>query len=243
MGPGDASGWYWTENTGRSLSADALDRAVEQRAVGDLDRSRQVAVGDREAMVLAGDLDLAGGQVLDRMVGAVVAERHLLGAAAQRQAEHLVAEADPEHRLAAVDQLPDLGHGVDAGGRGIAGTVGQQDPVRRQRQHLLGGRRRGHHGHPAAEAGEAAQDVALHAVVDGDHVRPPAVAAAVALAPGPAGLVPAVALAARDLAGEVHALEPGPGLRPRLQRPRGRSRRRAGRPGPRSGPPSRAGSG
>src|SRR3954451_4075372 len=49
---------------------DALDRAVEQRAVGDLDLFGQPVVGDREAMILAGDLDLAGGQVLDRVVGA-----------------------------------------------------------------------------------------------------------------------------------------------------------------------------
>ena len=108
------------------LEPDALDRAVEQRAVGDLDRGRQAGVGDREAVVLAGDLDLAGGQVLDRVVGAVMAHGHLLGAAAQRQAQHLMAEADAEHRLAAVDQLLDLGHGIVAGGGRVAGAVGQQ---------------------------------------------------------------------------------------------------------------------
>ena len=128
-------------------------------------------VGDREAVVLAGDLDLAGGQVLDRVVGAVMAEGHLLGAPAQRQPEHLVAEADAEHRLAAGDQLADLGHGVDAGGRRVARAVGEHHAVRRERQHLLGGGRGGHHRHPAAQAREAAQDVALDAVVDRHDVR------------------------------------------------------------------------
>ena len=40
----------------------------------------------------------AGGQVLDRVVGAVVAERQLVGLQADRAAEQLVAEADPVDR-------------------------------------------------------------------------------------------------------------------------------------------------
>ena len=52
---------------------------------------------DREAMVHRHDLDLAGGEVLDRMVGAVMALRHLEGARADRQAQELMAETDAEH--------------------------------------------------------------------------------------------------------------------------------------------------
>src|SRR3546814_4348723 len=62
------------------------------------------SLGDHEAVVLAGDLDLPGLQVLDRVVGAAVAHVHLLGPGAERQRQHLVAEADAEHRFAAVDQ-------------------------------------------------------------------------------------------------------------------------------------------
>ena len=61
---------------------------------------------DREAVVHRGDLDLAGGQVLDRVVGAVVALMHLHGLAAEGEAEHLVAEADAEGRHAGVDHRP-----------------------------------------------------------------------------------------------------------------------------------------
>ena len=49
-----------------------------------------------EAVVLRGDLDLAGPQVLDRVVGAAVAELQLVGLAPAGEAEDLVAEADAE---------------------------------------------------------------------------------------------------------------------------------------------------
>jgi hypothetical protein len=58
--------------------------------------------------------------------------------------------------------------------------------------------------------GEAAQDVALGAVVDGDNVILGLVELAVALAQRPLGLVPIVGLLRRDLDGEVHAVEAGP---------------------------------
>ena len=53
-------------------------------------------VAHGEAVVLGGDLDLAGAQVLDRVVGAAVAELELERAPAQGQGEQLVAEADAE---------------------------------------------------------------------------------------------------------------------------------------------------
>jgi hypothetical protein len=89
---------------------------------------------------------------------------------AERQRQHLVAEADAEHRLAGVDQLADLGHRVAAGRRRVAGAVRQEDAVGLHGQYVFGRGARRHHRHPAALAGEAAQDVALQAVVDGHHV-------------------------------------------------------------------------
>ncbi len=64
---------------------------------------------DREAVVLAGDLDLAGVQVLHRLIAAAMAELELECLGAQRQAQQLVAEADAEDRQLAVEvfQLTD----------------------------------------------------------------------------------------------------------------------------------------
>ena len=74
--------------------------AVEQRDVGLLDDLGQAFAVDGEAVIHRGDLDLAGGEVLHRMVRAVMALMHLLRRAAEREAEHLMAEADAEHRQA-----------------------------------------------------------------------------------------------------------------------------------------------
>ena len=46
---------------------------------------------DAETVVLAGDFDLAGAEVLDRVVGATVAELELISLGAHRQGEDLVA--------------------------------------------------------------------------------------------------------------------------------------------------------
>ena len=78
-------------------------------------------------MVLARDLDDPGGQVLDRMIGAVVAERELVRLEADRAAQQLMPEADAVDRSLS-DQLSD---GVDdvSEGRRVAGAVGQEDRV------------------------------------------------------------------------------------------------------------------
>src|SRR4051795_5436825 len=55
----------------------------------------------REAMVLRGDLDAAGLEVLDRVVAAAVAEGQLEGLQAHRAAQQLMAEADAERRALA----------------------------------------------------------------------------------------------------------------------------------------------
>ena len=114
-GPGPASGWYWTVAPGHVAQRQPLDGAVVEVDVGQLggaevglpadrlvglDRPRAVRAEDREAVVLAGDLGPAGGQVLDRVVGAVVAEGQLVGLQAHRPAQQLMAEADPVDRAA-----------------------------------------------------------------------------------------------------------------------------------------------
>src|SRR5947209_13698450 len=99
----------------------------------------------RVAMVLGGDIDAAGAEVLHGMVPAPVAERQLEGARAEGAAEDLVAEADPEDRLLA-DEFPRRLHDV-AEPRGITRSRREGDPIRLRGEELLGRRRtRDHRG-------------------------------------------------------------------------------------------------
>ena len=78
-------------------------------------------------MVVGGDLDLAGGQILDRLVDAAVAELELVGAEAECAAEQLVAEADAEERVAGVKYLAqqlDFGTGLFR----VAGPLEKKTP-------------------------------------------------------------------------------------------------------------------
>ena len=108
------------------------------------------------------------------------------------------------------DQLLDHRHGVFAGRRRIARAVRQEHAVRLERHDVLGRGLGRHHRHLAAGAGEQAQDVALDAVVDRDHVEFRIGLAAEALAPDPRRLVPGEALAARHHRHQIHADEARP---------------------------------
>src|SRR5262249_6556196 len=74
----------------------ALARDVVEVRVGALRADRERVEIDAEAVVLRGDLDAPGGEVLHRLVRAAVAEFELVGLAAEGQGEELVAEADAE---------------------------------------------------------------------------------------------------------------------------------------------------
>src|ERR1035437_7493171 len=78
---------------------------------------------DGEPVVLAGDLGPAGSQVLDRVVGTVMAERELVGLQAHRPAEQLMAEADPVHGALAHQLADRLDDTIQRGG--ITGAVGE----------------------------------------------------------------------------------------------------------------------
>ena len=64
--------------------------------------------------------------------------RHFFRAWRPRPGQHLVAEADAEDRRAGIDHFADHRHGIDAGGRRIAGTVGEEHAVGLVAQHVLG---------------------------------------------------------------------------------------------------------
>ena len=86
--------------------------------------------------------------------------------APQRQRQHLVAQANAEQRQVRGQHALDHRHGIDAGRRRIAGAVRQEHAFGLLRQHVFGGGGGGQDGHFAARRGQAAQDVALGAVVD-----------------------------------------------------------------------------
>src|SRR5213592_4762605 len=74
----------------------ALDRAIVQVDMSHLELRREGIRIDREAMVLRGDVDAAGPQVLDRLVAAAVAELQLERLSSEGERKQLVAEADPQ---------------------------------------------------------------------------------------------------------------------------------------------------
>ena len=127
-----------------------------------------VRAGDGEAVVLGGDVDPAARQLLDRVVGAAVAEGELEGVEADRPAEQLVAEADAEDRLLA-DQLADGADDVVERG-GVAGAVGEEDEVGVLGEDLRRARPAGQQRHPAAALAELADDRELDPGVDADDV-------------------------------------------------------------------------
>ena len=132
--------------------------------------ARQPVGVDREVVVLAGDLHLAGGQVAHRVVAAVVAERELHGVGAERPTEELVAEADAEHRHVA-EQPADGVDGVGHRRPGRPGPLERNTPAGCASEHVGGGGRRRHHLHVEPRR-EVAQDRALDAEVVGDDERP-----------------------------------------------------------------------
>jgi len=154
---------------GQRLVPHPLEGAVIQILV----RHLHLATGNgvdphRKIMILRRDVDFVRRQILHRVVAAVVAELQFKGGAAVGMPQQLMAEADAQHGHVA--HQSSNGFNPIRNGGGIAGPVGQHNPIGLAGQNLLRGRRRRHHSHPAAEQGQAAQDVVLDAEIHDDHV-------------------------------------------------------------------------
>ncbi len=90
---------------------------------------------------------------------------------ARREAEELVAEADAEDRHAGADDARGSPRSRTRSGSGSPGPLERKTPSGFSASASFARGRRGQHGHLAAALGEVAQDVVLHAVVEGDDVE------------------------------------------------------------------------
>ena len=89
-----SGGGFWVVLDGEDWGvavAEAFDGLVVEIDVGDLDVGWEGVGVDGEAVVLAGDGDLAGAEVFDGLVAAAVAEGEFEGFSAEGVAEDLVA--------------------------------------------------------------------------------------------------------------------------------------------------------
>ena len=113
--------------------ADSLDGLIVEVDVGYFERLRKTFGIQGEVVVLRGDLDLAGEQVADRVIAAVMAELQSAAGGAAGDAEQLVPEADPHQRDASEQGADHLRRVTDC--RRVGRTVGEEDPVRLLAQH------------------------------------------------------------------------------------------------------------
>ena len=117
--------------------AQAFECLVVQVHVREFDFGLRQRVGiDGEVVVVGGDLDLAGVELFDGMIAAVVSEFQLEGFAAQSDAGQLVAETDAEDGLAS-HKAADVVHGIRAR-LGIARAVREKDTVWFEREDVFG---------------------------------------------------------------------------------------------------------
>src|SRR5207253_8617705 len=131
---------------------------------------RPTRAEDREPMVLTGDLGAPGGQVLDRVIRAVVPEWQLVGLKTDRPAQELVAQTDAVHGPSPDELADGLDDVVERGW--VARSVGQEDCLGLTGEQLLRARPAGMELHRGAAGPKVAQDRELDPCVDHRHSGP-----------------------------------------------------------------------
>lgn len=122
----------------------------------------------RIGVVLGGDFHLAAEQIFDRMVAAPMAELQLIGAGAIGKCQNLMTQADTENGVFSpklTDKLSHTGHILR-----VSGAVGEEYSIRGQGFHLLGSGVPGQDSYVTAPVVELADNVPLHAAVNGGNV-------------------------------------------------------------------------
>ena len=202
---------------------------------------RQRLVVHREAVVLAGDLDPPGREVLHRLVGAAMAAVELVGA--RRPAPAPAAGGRGRCRTPACPRPARPGSPAPRSRRSPPGRRGRWRGTRRPARGA-GCPRRSRSPAPPSPGSRQPPGSAGCCAWRRNRPRRRGAAAPVCR-PKPSGqahsrLVPGIGLRAGDLLREVHALQPRPGRAPARAARRGRTARRPDRPARRSAaPPSR----
>src|SRR6266702_1664739 len=101
---------------------DALQRTVEQGAMGGPQVAGQRGLVHRETMVLTRYEDPAGVDLEHRMIGAVMSKFHFHGLGAAGQSEQLMTQANTEHGNVGLEELRNGGDGIVARLR-ITGSI------------------------------------------------------------------------------------------------------------------------
>jgi hypothetical protein len=162
-----------------------------------------------KTMVLRGDFHLAGEQILDRVIGAMVAEFQLEGLAPQGEAAELMAQADPENGDAAGELLNIFDSVSD--GLGVTGTIGKKDAIGPQFEDVVRGSVCGNDGNLTVVIDEQAKNVLFDPIVISDDFEPVRIRAATCFTHlfGPrrggqidGSFLPIISLTASDPSGE-----------------------------------------
>src|SRR5207245_2032589 len=99
----------------------------------------------REVVVVRGNLDFAGAEMLHRMISAMVSELQLESFSSQRQADELMPQAYAENGHLS-HQLTNALLRI-AAGLGIARSVRQENSVRLETEDIFGASFSGNHSH------------------------------------------------------------------------------------------------
>src|SRR6185437_7691549 len=131
----------------------AFERVVIQINVGEFNFTLRKRIGIHgKVMVVRGDFNLSGVQLLHWMISAVVAEFQLESLSAERNSCELMSKTNSEDRLA-THQAANVVHGVRAR-FGIAGPIREKHTVRLERENIFGGSLRGNDRYLAALAAQ-----------------------------------------------------------------------------------------
>ena len=166
VGAGAGLGVVLHAEGGHVGAAEALDHAVVEVHVGDLDAAPSESAATAKLWFWLVISTAAGGQAADRVVAAVVAERQLVGGAAEGRGQELVAEADAEDRHLAEQAADGLG-------RAWSTAAGSPGPLERNtpsgsRASTSSAVVQAGTTSTVAESAQVAQDRALDAEVVGD---------------------------------------------------------------------------